>query len=154
MNIFINYFLWLIPVPIASGFNSIMDTLAHHFPGSIFSKWNKNFWDASVSGNNKYIGGKKENGRTYWIILGFKVTIPSLFTDAWHPAKTLMLIAIWFAINLHKQVYPFTQTWWINDIAECALFGLTWCKPFSFLYNQVWLRDSKFKDLLKKLKLL
>lgn len=136
IEIILNY-IWLLPLATASILNSIMDTLAHHFPTSIFSKWNELFWNAQKSGNNKYINNDPAQGRKYWTILGFKINKFSFLSDGWHPTKSLMLFFLFVAINRHKEVVKWTEYDWLNNFIECCIYGLAWCQSFNLFYNKI-----------------
>lgn len=137
-----NYF-WVIPNMFSAICNSIMDTLTHHFGSSIFKDLNANFWNALLSGNNKYINGIPSLGRKYITVLGIKIIIPSFFSDAWHPFKSAMVICLAFAVvNYHpstvfdSQQYQYAKEY--NQCLDISIFGLSWNLTFSFFYKHVW----------------
>lgn len=57
------------------------DSLAHHYKDTTFwAKNNDKYWDITVSGNNKWKDGKKENGEKFWQSSRLLVFL----TEGWH----------------------------------------------------------------------
>lgn len=73
---------WLLLVIGAAIFNAVMDTLAHHFAVSIFKNLNKGFWFPIMSSDSA-------------------LRIGSYKVDAWHLAKSSMIVCWCFAVALH-----------------------------------------------------
>lgn len=76
---------------------AITNTLSHHFKGSPFEKKDLQYWEPSLSSQNKYKGGKKENGPKFF----GSTTFLAWTTDAWHLFDMLQLtfLQIPFAIT-------------------------------------------------------
>ena len=91
--------------------NAVMDTLVHHWYGSIFQKFAKNNafswwgrgdliwlrkyeWHQSIDGCNWEVGPKKK------VFTRFYAGIVEAFNDAWHFAKSCMWACIGTAIVL------------------------------------------------------
>lgn len=90
--------LTVILLSIAGIMEAIMDTLAHHFEGSIFKELNPDFWNPVKSGGNKWKNGDKTQGERFFL----SSTLLVGFTEGWHLAKmfrTLLLfmpVAVFF----------------------------------------------------------
>lgn len=98
---------------LAAVFNAVMDlTESERFYVSVFRNLNERFWYKRVSW--KY--AKK--------IFGWKF-------DAWHVAKSLMIICASLAIVLYKPVFP----WYIDFV----LAGVLWNGTFNLFYNKILL---------------
>ncbi len=101
---------------IAAFFNAVMDTLDEgHFQTSIFSGMDPNFWYKRESWNK----AKK--------IFGWKF-------DAWHIAKSLMVISLSIAIVLYKETFNF----WLDII----VLGAIWNGSFNLGYNHLLKRKK------------
>ena len=97
----------------AGGFNGVMDTLVHHWRGSIFYDWAGGrdtafFGHGAEVWKRRYIGNDPANGLrpifrnpiTAWLVIPFN--------DAWHLSKMLMWLSIGGAFAL------FTGNWVIG----------------------------------------
>ena len=101
-------YLWLAFIAVAAIFNAAMDKVENeNFYTSIFRNLNPNFWYKRQSWNKaKKIGGYK--------------------FDAWHLAKSLMLLMLFLP-------YGFLISWKFFGIA-----GLTWIVVFNLFYNRIF----------------
>ena len=83
-------------IVLAGFFNAIMDILENNYRGSVFSRFNHEWWDPEVSWVRKW---KVKNP-----ILRFLYTP---FSDAWHLSKMLMVLCWGLAISpdLYGVVY-------------------------------------------------
>jgi len=100
----------LILIIIAAFLNSVMDRLENeNFHVSVFKNLNQNFWYKRVSW--KY--AKK--------IFGWKL-------DAWHYAKSLMIISICLAVALYNPFIP---------VIDFIIFGIAWNTTFNLFYNHI-----------------
>jgi hypothetical protein len=97
----------LILISLAAIFEAIMDTLAHHFTGSVFKNLNPKFWNPNESWVRKH-----ELGGLYKSIL-------SPFTDAWHLAKLIMLSFIVGTVVAYEPMF----NWYID-------FAIYWTARF------------------------
>lgn len=115
--------------------NSIMDTLAHHYPTSIFVKYDPKFWNPKISWKNKYKDGVKAMGPAFYLSTGLLVA----FTDAWHLFKStqIVLLAVSVIAFPYSYQFCFLEIVWLNQLAWLLLYGIAWNVPFSFMYNRV-----------------
>jgi len=110
---------------LASICNAVIDTLAHHYDTSVFVKLNRQFWDASISWENKYYIEIKDGKKIYIAKTGIV-----WFTDAWHIFKSLMIVFICASI---ATVMHFEQ--WYYSVALFAAYGIIWNVFFNLFYN-------------------
>lgn len=109
---------------LAAFFNAVMDATedAPNFNESIFRNLNTRFWLKSVS----WQYAKK--------IFGYKL-------DAWHIAKTCMVICISGAImaslcaGLTGHVHIVNWYWWIKCL---AVIGFVWNSTFILFYHKIF----------------
>lgn len=87
--------------------NALMDTLEHHFDVSIFRNLNPKFWNPNVSWQYAYI-----------------IPFTKYKVDAWHLAKSLMIICLAFAC---------ANTWYMFII-----LGIIWNSVFNIFYNRIF----------------
>ena len=134
----------LILIALAAACNALIDTLAHHFDQSIFSKLNYLFWNPHHSWRNKYIDGQVKNGhRMIWI---FKY--PAALTDAWHLFKSIMLALLIAAVVCYDPlVSPLMikavrvnvdWTPFLIRFADFVGFGIVWILVFNECYNKLF----------------
>ncbi|MBX3253904.1 MAG: hypothetical protein KF862_07150 [Chitinophagaceae bacterium] len=117
----------LLLIATAAMLNAFMDRIENeNFYESIFRNWNERFWYKRTSW--KY--AKK--------IFGWKA-------DAWHIAKSLMIIFVLTAISTAD--YSTEIRFWINGLFETKiygvalnllLFGTTWNLTFNLFYNKLF----------------
>lgn len=91
----------LILIAVAAILNGVMDVLANHFKESIFSRFRWYWWNPTMSWENKWRRGRKENGERF----PGSSTVFVWLTDAWHLFKGLMLISVMAAIIFYKPVF-------------------------------------------------
>lgn len=102
----------LLFIAIAAILNSFMDRIENeNWNQSIFYGWNERFWYKRISW--KY--AKK--------IFSYKL-------DAWHLAKSLMIICFAFAVILYQPIWK----WWIDFL----IIGVVWNAVFNVFYNRVF----------------
>ena len=103
----------------------IQDKINFHYDKSIFSSFNKNFWNISDSYLNKYVDKDSTKGKT------FRGKYLVFTTDAWHLMKFisrwstyigLSLILISWDINLLNFIYSLS----IGFISRSLTFNLIW----------------------------
>ena len=123
---------------------AMQETLKDHFTTSIFSKLNPQFWNASISHANKYIRGIKANGRTKMWAFGFTFTKPVQLTDAWHPVKSISIIAFVCAMVFYKpMLVPVLKQHLhicIAYLSEIALYGTIFNLTFKLFYKKIFIR--------------
>ena len=100
--------------------NAVMDTLAHHFAASIFTKWSWNFWDPRLSWGNKRYDDDKWYG---WV----NNTILVWVTDGWHLFQMLMKTFIVLSIIFYQ---PIVTWYW-----DVLIFTVTWGIIFEIFYK-------------------
>ncbi len=110
--------------------NAVMDTCVHHYSTSIFSKWDRMYWDAGISWRNKYNNFDEEQGRVKWLWFNK----PSFLTDAWHLFKSLMIVFIVLSIVTYSPL-TFGNTL-INGFVDLVIWGISWNIMFSFFYKR------------------
>ena len=117
--------------------NAIMDTCAHHYEKSIFTKYNPQFWDASISWKNKYVDW--DNGNTQRVKLIGQLNKPVSMTDSWHLFKRLMILLMLGGIIFYD---------WNADSVYMKLlnFGIlliVWNATFHYFYHYFLLKTPK-----------
>jgi hypothetical protein len=92
----------------AGAANAVMDIISNHnFKISVFQNLNSKYWDATISGDNKYepiYRGQKKRKKIFFI------PIPVMFTDAWHLFKamhTLLIISAFYFFTPHAYFIVF-----------------------------------------------
>lgn len=119
------------------------ETLKDHFTISIFSKLNAQFCNASISHANKYIGGIKANGRVKMQLMGFTFIKPVWLTDAWHPVKSVSIVAFVCAIVFYQPLalnfLMMHTNAWLAYAGELALYGTIFNLTFSLCYTKLFI---------------
>ena len=116
----------LILISLAAACNAFMDTHAHHWGSSVFTRWGR-FWKQE-SWKNKYRNDDPMQGRTWW---------PVQLTDGWHLCKTIMVFAICAAV-----VYPQAKSL-IQFLIMWAVAGGCWIVFFNVFYNDLLINKKK-----------
>lgn len=111
---------------------SIMDTLAHHFSKSVFSKLRNTYWDASISWQNKYIDLDKSKGIRKFFNF---IPIPVFLTDGWHLFKSILILSAFLAAYFYE---PITNIFLLDLIILRTEFGIV----FTILYKYALTRPS------------
>lgn len=111
----------IILITLAAIAKAVADTLTHHFETSIFTRYNRQFFDPSISWLNKYVGRDVTKG------INKKVFQP--LTDGWHMANSIMIscfIGLPFVVsgNMHGM---------IGYVIAGGLFDLV----FNLFYNKL-----------------
>lgn len=113
---------------IAAICKAVADILAHNYNKSIFTKYNRTFWDPATSWRNKYINRDIKKGRKKIKFLGLKFNYPVPLTDAWHLFNsgmiTSFLLIIFFPIK--------------HLLLTFLLSGLLFNIVFLFFYKKVF----------------
>ncbi len=105
----ISLFFWCL----AAFFNACMDKMSWHFEKSCFSELDPKFWNPNVSW--KY--AKK--------IFGYKI-------DAWHLAKSLMIICIILSALSLNIIFGY----WIDFL----IYGMIWNLIFNIYFNKILIK--------------
>jgi len=118
---------------IAGFAKAIMDTLQFHYSTSIFSNFKSQFWDPSVSWQNKYSNlDTLTTKKLFWII-----PYPVFLTDAWHLFQFIFLNSIFLGIFILLFVQIQSIQWIIiTSIAERIVFGLSFWAGYNILLKK------------------
>jgi hypothetical protein len=96
---------------IAAVLNALMDRVENeNFSSSVFKNLNQKFWY------------KRESWKYAKKVFGWKF-------DAWHVAKSLMIISLAFAIVLYTPIF------WVVDV---MIIGAIWNGTFNIFYNRIF----------------
>jgi len=97
---------------LAAFFNAVMDRVEYGvaFRASVFSRLNPKFWQKDIS----WQYAKK--------VFGWKF-------DAWHVAKSTMVVLLCFSIVLYSPV--------ISPLIDFLIAGATWNLSFNIFYNKI-----------------
>lgn len=109
--------------------NAIMDVCSFHWHDSVFNRFDRKWWDSSISWKNKYINSDVKQGRRK--ILDSHLNYPVQFTDAWHFFKMLMLIFIALAIITYEKPEDYLV------VIDFILIGFIWNLTFSVYYKKI-----------------
>ncbi len=108
-------------VLIAGIAKAIMDTLQFHFSNSIFANLNKQWFDPSVSWENKYTMAR-------WF--------PDTFTDCWHESQAVFLFFIFAAMIFFQPIFNYWKLpRWVNLILDLILLRAIFGFGFVLFYN-------------------
>lgn len=88
--------------------------------------WNPAIWCKQIAGDH------------HQFVSGTKYPL-----DAWHIAKTLMLVAFMFAMTLYEKK--------VNWYVDFSIFGLEWLAVFNLFFNKIWI-SKKYKEFEKVMK--
>lgn len=115
--------------------NAVMDVVSHKYNQSIFAyddfKEHDQFWDASISWRNKYIGLSQYNGRRK---LFWNINYPVQITDAFHLFKMIMIFAFIGAIAI-------CPTESIKEsIIVFVVGGIIYNTTFSLFYKRILIK--------------
>ena len=103
-------------------FNSVIDTLDHHYPTSIFKDWNAYFWNPALSWEEKY-------ELPDWI--------PDAFTDAWHIAKFFQIVCFLIAIVFYVPITGFFSMSILNTVVDFLCLGILRNLTFKLFYDKI-----------------
>lgn len=124
---------------LASICSASMDKVQFHYEKSIFVKFNnEQYFSAKKSWENKYIGGKYENGIKKWFF-GL-LDYPVFLTDFWHLMKSSMLFLIAASIVLYAPTLTVFNLDFCKPlllIFDFVLFGTLWIAFFNIFYNRI-----------------
>lgn len=124
---------------LASICSASMDKVQFHYEKSIFVKFNnEQYFSAKKSWENKYIGGKYENGMRKWFF-GL-LDYPVFLTDFWHLMKSSMLFLIAASIVLYAPTLTVFNLDFCKPlllIFDFVLFGTLWIAFFNIFYNRI-----------------
>ena len=114
MNNIIPYIL----ICISAILNAFMDTSCDHFYNSIFSKLNPKFWAMQIS----------------W---QYSKTVFGYHIDAWHIAKSTMLILIFTSMSLNVRGNDL-----IHILMNIVIYGILWNIIFNLFYNRIFIKKK------------
>lgn len=112
-------------VAVAAMCNAVMDTLREHYEISIFTRFNRYYWDGKVSWRNKYNFGQEGMGIKQF----YRIPLMSSFSDAWHLFKSAMIITLCLALSITTLSSSFF-------LLQIALYGTIWNVVFDMFYNK------------------
>jgi hypothetical protein len=134
---------------IAGFLNSVMDTVDHHFPISVFDWIKEPKWRIWFNENkgwlNKFNNRDQNQGLRKIKILGFSFTRPIQISDSWHHFKMWMIV---FCALSSLEYYVMSK---IVDVAllplyAFVLFGLCWILGFNLGYDKLLLKKTWRKN--------
>lgn len=135
LSIILIFLLWFI----AAASNAVMDILQHKYKQSIFSNYNRQYWDPIISWANKY-KVLSERIKYKWNFYLFKIDKPVFLTDAWHLFQSIMIvslaISVLIALTLGLNILPAFLI--LNGL------GLTWNKTFVLFYHKLLNKNFKY----------
>ena len=102
-------------------FKAVADTLAHHYSSSIFTKYNPQFFDPSISWLNKYVDRDIKKGIDKWKF--------QPLTDAWHMANSLMITSFLLLVF----ITPVS----IHGMFDFCIAGCINVLSFNLFYNHI-----------------
>jgi hypothetical protein len=100
----------------------IRDTLAHHYENSIFSRYNPNFWNPTLSGSNKWKNGDRKQGERFFL----SSTLLVVLTEGWHIGEFINVLFIICSTSLFT-----IQFGLIGVIISRVVYGLS----FTLFYH-------------------
>ena len=122
---------------IASVSNALMDVLSYRYERSIFANAkNQQFYNPAISWKNKYLNHDPEQGKAFVGSTTFLVG----FTDAWHLAKTIMLLCFISAI-----VIGFGLGAW--SLFLIPLLYMVYGTVFELCWNIIFIKKKKNESI-------
>lgn len=119
----LNIILYAILILLAAMFKAASDTFADHYDTSIFTKYNPQFWNKTISWKNKWIGGDKANGHKK----GLKYWDP--ISDAWHISNGCM-VSCFIAAGIFYPAF--------NPFIVFVVSGVLFTVVFNTFYNHIF----------------
>lgn len=116
---------------LAAIFNAGQDSISHHYDSS-FAKaldLNEQFWNPSISWQNKYVDRDPQKGRRKIDLLLFKFDVPAAFTDGWHLLKASSIL---FLILSPVFILPGRLK---MKLAYFVILALCWNVTFNIFYS-------------------
>lgn len=125
----------IIMIALAAMFNAAMDVVSHHYPRSIFSKYDPEYFNPRISWMAKYVDWKGGNKT-------IKMWPPTAFSDFWHTAKTLMILSIVLAVvSASIEQYMFASGMMVLSIlGHVIVLGVAWNLIFNLFYNRLFMK--------------
>jgi len=131
----------LVLMVVAGALNAVMDKIAFNFKTSVFKNLNPLFWDVRQSWKNQWKQPLQPCTKYWWYFglyrpkyqenFPYSTTMLVMFTDAWHLAKTLMLLCIGFAIGLHVPVV----NWFVDGLIMVVVFTTVFTYFYDYILN-------------------
>ena len=111
------------------------DILSFRYSKSIFSNYNKNFWDPQASWINKYKKNKLNSSPNPWYYFGlykprykekfpYSTTFLVFLTDGWHLCKGFSLLFLFLSLVLYSPLLSIWGDIWIYFIVYSMSFNL------------------------------
>lgn len=116
---------------LAALFNAGQDSITHHYNTS-FAKaleLDEQFWNPSISWQNKYVDRDPSKGRRKINLLLFDLEVPAAFTDGWHLLKAT---SVFFLILSPVFLLPGR---WKMRLAYFVILALCWNVTFNIFYS-------------------
>ena len=116
---------------LAALFNAGQDSISHHYNTSFANALdlNEQFWNPSISWQNKYVERDPSKGRRKIDLLLFKFDVPAAFTDGWHLLKTA---SIFFLILCPLSLLPGQFRY---KFYYFVILSLCWNVTFNIFYS-------------------
>lgn len=124
--------IYAILISLAGVFKAVSDICADHYDKSIFTKYNPEFWDKSISWKNKWIGGDKVNGHKK----GLKYWDP--ISDAWHISNGFM-ISSFIAAGIFFPIIPIISIIY-SSVIIFICSGILFTVVFNTFYNHIFIK--------------
>lgn len=125
----INVISILLLVAVSAICKAVADKISHHYSESIFSTFkNQMFWDPRISWLNKYVDLDVKKGFKKIKVLGFTMTKPIVFSDAWHlfnsSSMFSLLLILFFTVVKYKLIV-------------FIVAGIVHVQVFNLFYNKI-----------------
>lgn len=120
----------LLLIILSSIANACMDVVTHHYDKSIFSKYDRYYFDPSISWVNKYNKNDASLGRKQW----HGIVIHEAFTDFWHLCKSITICSFIGAVVCYEY-----QSKWLM-LFDFISYGIIWNMTFSLFYNKILIK--------------
>lgn len=114
---------------VAAAANGIMDDLVFHFHDTVFAKLNHQFWNPSISWENK--NAFADN----YILNILMRTVFVSFTDGWHLMKEIMISSLLMAVVLVKCIVTERRIEWRKFASLWLAFRVAFALGFYLTYS-------------------
>lgn len=123
------YALLFALIVIAAAANGIMDDLTFHFHDTVFANFNHQFWNPSISWENK--NAFADN----YILDALMRTVFVSFTDGWHLMKEIMISSLLMATVLMMYVITEKRIEWRTFASLFLGFRFAFALGFYLTYS-------------------
>jgi hypothetical protein len=107
---------------------AVMDTVKDHWASSVFSEFDHEWWDGQESWKNQYFDRDSTKEKT------FEGKYLPFFFDAWHSAKTIMLVCIFLAVVSYHPM--------VNWLVDLLIVAGTYALVFNLFYGKLLVKPS------------